>query len=289
MSARTSYLAAFRQGMRALGYVEGQNFVFESRAADGKFDRLPALAKELIDLKPDVLFVSTTPANLAAKNATSSIPIVMVGVSDPIGAGLVASLARPLGNTTGITNITAELAGKRLELIKEIIPELSRIAVLINLNDANATLQLRSAEAAARSLAIALGPILPLGGPDDLEPAFAAAARNGTSAILRMVDPTVSMLRKRTIELAARYRIPVMYAFPDDVRAGGLVAYGPDLVHQYRQAASFIHRIFRGAKPADLPVEQPTTFELVVNLKSAKALGITMPQSVLLRADEVLE
>src|SRR6266700_3377912 len=297
---RVAYLAAarrsdnqalltwFQQGMRELGYVEGRNLVLEARFADGKLERLPMLAQELVRLNPDVIFVSTTPGSLAAKAATATIPIVFVAVADPVGNGLVPSLARPSGNITGITHIVAELTGKRLELLKEIVPSASRIAVLVNSDDPNATVQIQNAEAAARTLGVKLQPVLTVRGAGDLKRAFEAISRSGAAAALRMVDPTGGSLRARTVELAARHRLPVMFVFREDVVAGGLVAYGASLPVQYRQAATFVHKILRGARPGDLPIEQATNFELVLNLKTAKALGLTIPPSLLLRADVVI-
>jgi putative ABC transport system substrate-binding protein len=280
---------ALRLGLRDLGYVDGKNLAIEYRWAEGKLERLPSLAQELIRLNLDVLFVATTPGSLAAKAATATIPIVFVAVADPVGVGLVPNLARPGGNITGITHIVAELTGKRLELLKEIVPSASRIAVLVNPDDPNAPFQIRNAEAAARTLRIQLDPVLTVRSASDLERAFEAAARSGAAAALRMVDPTVGMLRVRTVELAAKHRLPVMYVFREDVEAGGLVAYGASLLAQFRQAATFVHKILRGAKPGDLSIEQPTKFELVINLKTAKALGLTIPPSLLQRADQVIE
>jgi len=288
-SANQAMLTRFQQGMRELGYVEGRNLVLEPRFAEGKLERLPMLAQELVRLRPDVIFVSTTPGSLAAKAATPTIPIVFVAVADPVGAGLVANVARPNGNVTGITHIVAELTGKRLELLKEIAPSASRIAVLVNPDDPNATVQIKNAEAAARTLGVQLQPVLTVRGASDLERAFEAISRSGAGAALRMVDPTGAPLRARTVELAVRHRLPVMFAFREDVEAGGLVAYGASLPAQYHQAATFVHKILRGARPGGLPIEQATKFELVVNQKTAKKLGLTIPPSLLLRADQVIE
>jgi putative ABC transport system substrate-binding protein len=288
-ASRVPLMAAFMAGMRDLGYVEDRNLVVEHRSAEGNFDRLPALVEELLAWKPDVLLVSTTPGNLAAKAATSAVPIVMVSVADPVGSGLISSLARPGGNITGITNIGAELAGKRIEILREIVPGASQLAVLINPDDPNAPLQMDRAKSVAEKLGIRLEPILPIRRGEDLEAAFETAARSGVPAALRMLDPIGTALRQPTVEYAAKYRLPVIYAFREDVVAGGLVAYGPSLPGQYRQAAGFVHKILSGAKPADLPVEQPTTFELVINLKAAKALGLAVPPALLTGADEVLE
>jgi putative ABC transport system substrate-binding protein len=288
-SANQALLGRFQQGMRELGYVEGRNLILEPRFADGKFDRLPLLAQELVQLNPDVVFVSTTPGSLAAKAATPTIPIVFVAVADPVGAGLVPNLARPGGNVTGITHIVAELTGKRLELLKEIVPSASRIAVLVNPDDPNATVQIQNAEAAARTLRVQLQPVLSVRGTTDLERAFEAISRSGAAAALRMVDPTGGPLRARTLELAVRHRLPVMFAFREDVEAGGLVAYGARISAQYQQAATFVHKILRGARPGDLPIEQASKFEFILNLKTAKALGLTIPPSLLARADQVIE
>jgi putative ABC transport system substrate-binding protein len=288
-SANQALLGRFQQGMRELGYVEGRNLILEPRFADGKFDRLPLLAQELVQLNPDVVFVSTTPGSLAAKAATPTIPIVFVAVADPVGAGLVPNLARPGGNVTGITHIVAELTGKRLELLKEIVPSASRIAVLVNPDDPNATVQIQNAEAAARTLRVQLQPVLSVRGTTDLERAFEAISRSGAAAALRMVDPTGGPLRARTLELAVRHRLPVMFAFREDVEAGGLVAYGASISAQYQQAATFVHKILRGARRGDLPIEQASRFEFILNLKTAKALGLTIPPSLLARADQVIE
>jgi len=288
-AASTVFVDAFREGMHTLGYVEGRNLVLESRYAEGKVERLPSLAQELVSRNPDVLLVSTTPGNLAAKAATQSIPIVMVLVADPVGAGIVQSLAHPGANITGVTNIVAELAGKRLELLKEILPAAARIAVLINPNSQNAPLQMRSAEAAAVRLGIELRPVLEVRNPDDLEKAFEAAVRARANAAIRMIDPLVFMLRQQTAALAMKHRLPVIYPSREDVEAGGLVAYGTNIPEQYRQAARFVDRIFHGTKPADLPVEQPTKFDLIINLKTANTLHLVIPPSILLRADQIIE
>ncbi len=284
-----TFINAFREGMGARGYVEGQNWVLDERYAEGNVERLASLAQELIDRKPDVLLVSTTPGIVAAKAATSTIPIVMVLVADPVGTGIVPSLARPGGNITGITTIVAELWGKRLEILKEIVPTASRIAVLTNPDNPAALPQMRSAEAAARRLGVELRPVLEVRSPGDLERAFRAAVRARAHGALRMIDPLISILRKETASLAAKHRLPVIYPSREDVEAGGLVAYGTNRSEQFRQAATFVDNLLRGARPADLPVEQPTKFELVINLKTAKALGLTVLPSVLVRADQVIE
>jgi putative ABC transport system substrate-binding protein len=288
-AASKAFTDAFRERMHALGYVEGRNWVLDERYAEGKMERLAPLAQELIHHHPDVLLVATTPGNVAAKAATSIIPIVMVLVADPVGAGIVPSLARPGGNITGVTNIVAELAGKRLELLKEIVPTASRVAVIVNPDNPNAPPQMRSAEAAARTLGIKLGPVLAVRSPSDLGKAFEGAVQAHADGALRMIDALVFILRKETAALAIKHRLPVVYPSREDVEAGGLIAYGTNIPEQFRQAAAFVDKILRGAKPADLPVEQPTKFELALNLKTARALSLTIPPSLRLRADLVVE
>ena len=288
-AASKAFTDAFREGMRGLGYVEGRNWVLDERYAEGKVERLAPLAQELIHLHPDVLLVATTPGNVAAKAATSTIPIVMVLVADPVGAGIVSSLARPGGNITGVTNIVAELAGKRLEVLKEIVPTASRVAVIVNPDNPNAPPQMRSAEVAARTLGIRLGPVLAVRSPSDLDKAFEAAVHAHADGALRMIDALVFILRKETAALAVKHRLPVVYSSREDVEAGGLIAYGTNIPEQFRQAATFVDKILRGAKPADLPVEQPTKFELAVNLKAAKAISLAISPSLRLRADLVVE
>jgi putative tryptophan/tyrosine transport system substrate-binding protein len=282
-------LAAFTRGMGDLGYREGQGFVLTSRYADGKFERLPLLARELLGLNPELLFVCTTPASLAAKTATTTVPIVIVGVADPVGVGIVQSLAKPGGNITGITNIVAELTGKRMALLKQIVPSASKVAVLINPDDPNAPFQMRNAEAAARDLKIELQPVLNIRGVGDLEAAFAAAAQAKADAALRMVDPLTNPLSKRTAELALKYRLPVIYPFRISVENGGLISYGTDIADQFRQAATLVHKVLSGAVPANLPVEQPIKFELAINLQTAKALGVSVPEPLLATADRLIE
>ncbi len=260
------YFAPFKDGMRDLGYVEGQNLTIEQRYAEGKFERLPLLVRDLL-----------------------TVPIVMVAVADPVGVGLIPSLSRPGGNVTGVTNIGAELAGKRIEILKEIIPTCSKVAIFINPDDQNAERQMVSAKIAAERLAVRLDPILSIRSEADLRVAFEAALRARAEAVIRMIDPLIDALRKPTVALGDEYRLPVIYPFREDVLAGGLISYGTNLSDQYRQAATLVHKIFKGAKPADLPVEQPTKFELVINLKTAKALGVEVPTSLLQRADEVIE
>lgn len=285
--SRVQLLEAFSQGMNQLGMIEGRSYSVEARYADGDFSRLPALARELLALDPDVFLISTTPANLVAKKAITTKPIVMVAVADPIGVGLIDSFARPGGNITGVTNLTAELAGKRLEIIKELLPAASRVAVLINLKDPGAAFQLRSATGVAQQLGIDLHPVLDVSSANDVEAAYDAAKRAGAAAILRMVDPLEAALRAQSIAVAARYQLPTIYAFREAVEMGGLISYGASQADQYWQAARFIKKILGGAKPSDLPVERPAKFELVVNLKSAKELGLVIPTTLLANADTI--
>ncbi len=282
-------LEAFRQGLRDLGYVEGQNIAIEYRWAEGRFERLPDLAAELVRLKVDVIVAVVTQASLAAKNATRTIPIVMVAAGDPLGSGLVAGLAHPGGNVTGPSSMLAEVAGKQLELLKETVPKASRVAVLWN--PANAVWQaqmLRETKVAARALGLRLQ-LLEARGPGELEGAFAAMTRERASALLVQVDVIFALHARRIADLAAKRRLPAMYGSREHVEAGGLMSYAPNIPDLFRRAATYVDKMLKGAKPGDLPVEQPTRFELVVNLKTAKALGLTIPPSVLIRADQVIQ
>ena len=281
-------LEAFLEAMRALGYVEGQNLVMEYRAAEGQYERFPALATELIRLQVDVLLSVNTPGALAAKDATTTIPIVMLGVGDPVGSGLVASLARPGGNVTGVTSLSPDLVGKQLEFLKEMLPTLSRVAVLWNpANPANA-LRVREADVAAQRLGVQLH-LLEASGPEAFDSAFAAMTSAHAGALLVTGDSIVFQHRRRLAELAATNRLPTMHNIRPFVEAGGLMSYGPSGRDLRRRAAVYVDKILKGAKPADLPIEQPTRFELVINLKTAKALGLTLPQSILIRADQVIQ
>lgn len=287
--ARRPMLTALLRRMAELGYTEGHNLAYLTRFADGHFERLPGLARELVASEPDVILAATTPGATTAKAATDSLPIVFVAVADPIGVGLVQSLSRPGANVTGITNIGAELTAKRLEILKEIVPRALRVAVLVNPDDPNAMPQLQSAAAASRKLGIELRPIAEIRRVEDLEPAFGRSLQEGAAAAIRMLDPLATILAQKTAEEAVKYRLPVIYPFRYNVAAGGLASYGTDLPAQFGQAADLIDKVLKGVKPSDLPVEQPTKFELVINLKTAKALGLTVPQSILARADEVIE
>jgi len=286
--AISGWVAAFHEGMAAQGYSAG-DWTFEERYAEGRFERLAPLAQELLALAPDVLLVSTTPANLAAKQATRTVPIVMVLVANPLDSGIVTNLRRPEANVTGITNVVAELAGKRIEILRELLPSATRFAVIVNPGDQNTPGQMKSAEQAAQQLHLQLEPVLEVRVPADLEKAFKGAVAAKAQAAIRMIDPLVFVMRQHTAELAAQYRLPVIYPSREDIEAGGLVSYGTDIGDQFRRAATYVAKILKGATPADLPVEQPTKFELVINLKTAKALGLTIPRSLLQRADQVID
>ena len=280
---------AFQQGLRELGYVDGANIVIEYRFAEGKFDRLPALAAELVQLKVDVIVAVVTQASLAARNATKTIPIVMAGVSDPAGSGLIANLARPGGNVTGTSSQTSEVVGKSLEFLKEAVPGIGRVAGLWN--PANAVFQaqmLKEAETAAAALKLQLKSF-GARDADELDAAFAAILQERADALLVFADPFIVLHQARVVDFALKRRLPAIYGIKEYAAAGGLMTYGPNMEGQFRRAASYVDRILKGAKPADLPVEQPTQFELVINLKTAKALGITIPTTLLGRADQVIE
>ncbi len=280
---------ALRQGLRDLGYLEGKNLVIEFRGAEGRLERLPDLAAELVRLNVDVIVAAGTAAPFAAKDATRSIPIIMTNAVDPVGSGLVASLARPGGNITGLTQSAGpEIAGKQLELLREAVPELSGVAVLWNPTNPAYLLYLREAQVAARAIGVQLQ-ILEARSPGEFDRALAAMKRERAGALLVLGDPTFLVHRTQLADLATKSRLPAMYAIREFVDAGGLMAYGASLPDLWRRAATYIDKILKGAKPGDLPVEQPTKFELVINLKTAKALGLTIPQSVLIRADEVIQ
>jgi putative ABC transport system substrate-binding protein len=279
---------AFRQGLRDLGWVEGKTISIEYRYAEGRRDRLPDLAADLVRLKVDIIFADTTSAALAAKNATRAIPIVLASGSDTVASGLVNSLARPGGNITGLDQIAPELGGKRLELLKEIVPILSRVAVLWNPQNPASTLNWKELQLPARQLGIQLHS-LEVRSPTGFDKAFEAATRARAGALAIMPDPVFVTNLKRIADLAAKSRLPAIFHLREFVDAGGLVAYGPDRSDLFRRAATYVDKILKGARPADLPVEQPTKFELVINLKTAKALGLTIPPSLLQRADQVIE
>jgi putative tryptophan/tyrosine transport system substrate-binding protein len=284
---RDRNVEAFLEGMRTLGYVEGQNLVIEYREAEGQYERFPALAAELVRLPVDVLLAVTTPAALAAKDATTTIPIVMMGVGDPVGIGLVASLARPGGNVTGLTSLQSELVGKELEFLKEVLPTVSRVAVLRNPANPAAALAAPGAEAAAQRLGVQLH-LVEARGPEAFDRAFAAMTQAHAGALLVMGDRLFVEHRRRLAELAVMSHLPTMHNIRPFVEAGGLMAYGPSTRDLRRRAAVYVDKILKGAKPADLPVEQPTKYELIINLKTAEALGLTIPPSVLFQATEIL-
>jgi putative ABC transport system substrate-binding protein len=282
---------AFRQGLRDLGYVEGRNLVLEYRDAEGKLERLPALAADLVALKVDVIVAPNTVAALAAKQVTRTLPIVFAVAADPVTSGLVTSLARPGGNVTGLSTLVPELVGKCLELLKQAVPGISRVAVLWTpgvLGERTDKDMRKGAEVTARALGVRLQ-FLEARGPNDFSRAFSDMTRAHTGALTVLPSNMFVSERKRLVDLAAKTRLPAVYPWREFVDAGGLMSYGPNLADQFRHAATYVDKILKGAKPDDLPVEQPTKFELVINLKTAKTLGLTIPQSVLLRADQVIE
>src|SRR5215470_11406715 len=286
---RPHLIEAFRQGFRELGWVEGQNIVIEYRYAGGRFDRLPDLAAELVRLKVDIIVAVATPASAAAKNATGTIPIVGISLGDPVGTGLIASLARPGGNVTGVSySVGVETIGKGLELLKEIVPNVRRVAILSNPGNPLHAPAVRDVKVAARSLGVQLQ-LLEARGPTEFDGAFAAMAKERVGGLLVVADTMFNLHRARLVELAAKSRLPAAYGTRDAVEAGGLMSYGPSLPDLFRRGATYVDKILRGAKPADLPVEQPTKFELVINLKTAKALGLTTPRALLGRADGLIQ
>jgi putative ABC transport system substrate-binding protein len=278
----------FFQGMRELGYVEGQNILVEGRFYGNHTERLPALAAELVQLKVDVIVAGAAPAPEAAQRATSTIPIVMATHTDPVGSGLVASLAKPGKNVTGLSTLGPELVGKRLQLLKEAVPGISRVAVLSNPTDTTQALVLREAQVAARSLKVHLQ-VLEARAPSDFASAFSAMTKERAGGVMIFSSSMFFAERTRIAELAARSRLPAIYSLKDYAEAGGLMAYGVNLGESFRRAATYVDKILKGAKPADLPVEQPTKFDFFINLKTAKALGLTIPPSLLGRADEVIQ
>jgi putative ABC transport system substrate-binding protein len=282
-------LQAFRDGLRELGYVEGKNLLLEVRYGDGKLERLPALASELVALKVDVIVAASSPSIAAARKATQTIPIVMPLSSDPVGDGLVASLAHPGGNITGLSMMSAELGEKRIQLLKEIFPTTSHaMDVLWNPDYVGMRARFEQAKAAAPAVGLTVRSV-EVRDTRELDAAFEAIIREHPQALLLLVDPFTRSQRLRIVEFAAEQRLPAIYESSDFVDVGGLISYGPNIPDQFRRAATYVDRILRGAKPADLPIEQPTKFELVINMKAAKALGIKFPSSILLRADRVIE
>jgi putative ABC transport system substrate-binding protein len=278
----------FRQGLRELGYVEGKNIVIEYRSAEGNLDRLPDLTGELVRLKVDVIVVGSSTATRAAQNVTNLIPIVMTNVTDPVLLGFVVSLARPGGNITGLTNLAPELGGKRLELLKETVPQLSRVAVLGDPNSAEYGPQTNELDIAAQALGLRLQRV-EVRAPGDLENAFSLIIKGRAGAVIGLQQPTIEILRQRIMDLTTKNRLPAMYPNRETVEAGGLMSYGADIPTMFRRAATYVDKILKGAKPADLPVEQPMKFELIINLKTAKQIGLTIPPNMLARADKVIK
>jgi putative ABC transport system substrate-binding protein len=279
---------AFRQGLRALGYVEGQNIAIEYRCADGQFERLPDLVAELVRLPVDVIVTGGENAARVAQHATHTIPIVLAAGGDPVELRFVASLARPGGNITGLSLLSLELGGKRLELLQEIVPQASQVAVLFNPADATNVREWREMEGAARLLGVQLR-ALEVRGPTEFESAFATAIREGAGALMTLRNWLLEGHQTQIIDFAAKNRLPAMYEQRAYVDAGGLMSYGPNLPDLFRRAATYVDKILKGAKPGDLPVEQPVKFELIINLKTAEALGLTIPPTLLFQADEVIK
>jgi putative ABC transport system substrate-binding protein len=282
-------LAAFRQGLRNLGYIEGKSILVEYRYAEGNQDRIPGLVAELVQLNVEVLVVGAQASIRAAKQATKTIPIVMVSSVDPVTAGLVNSLARPGGNITGLARLTRELSGKRLELLKEVAPGIKRVGVLRVMDDPASDIAFKEYETAAGALNIQLQPLEVQRPTPNLVAAFHAARKGHVSAVITIRNPLFSRHPKPIADLAIKNRLPAMYEGSDYVEAGGLMSYASDDVEQWRRAAYYVDRILKGTKPAELPVEQPTKFEFIINLKAAKQIGLTIPQSVLYRADKVIK
>jgi putative ABC transport system substrate-binding protein len=283
-SANAARIEAFRQGLRELGYAEGKNILIEYRYAEGKFDRLNEFAAEFVRLKVDVIVTAAPSSTRAAKKATSTIPIVMAYDSDPVGNGFVGSLARPGGNITGLSSLAPEISGKQLELLKEIVPRLSHVAVLRTLYRAQV---LKEMELAAGALGVKLQ-YLDVVDPKDIETAFQAARKGRADAVLVLASPILESDRTQVADFAAKNRLPTIYHVAEFVEAGGLMSYGVSFIDLYHRAAAYVDKILKGRKPADLPIEQPTKFELVINLNAAKQIGLTIPPNVLARADRVI-
>jgi ABC-type uncharacterized transport system substrate-binding protein len=282
------YIDAFKQGLRELGYIEGRNLALELRFAGGKAERLPVLAEELVQLKVDVILTGDTPSALAAQRATGVIPIVMGTATDPVGSGLVASLSHPGGNITGLSNMSSDISPKRLEMLIAVVPKLSRVAVLLNPSNPATRTELKSLEAANQRAKLKLL-ALEAETPEQIERAFAAMVKQRTQGVVVTNDGLFSQQSHQIAELALKHRIPCLGGVTASADAGLLLSYGQNIVENYRRAPTYVDRIIRGAKPADLPVEQPTKIELVINMKTAKALGIKIPRSILVRADRVIE
>ena len=281
-------ITALFDALAELGWIEGKNVVFERRYAENRLERLPELAAELVRLNVEVIVAAGTLGPLAAKQATSTIPIVMTASGDPLGSGLVASLARPGGNVTGMSLMAPDLGGKRLELLKEILPRLARVAVLWNAANPYPAIVFKETQAAGRTLGIEVQS-LEVRGPDDFDSAFEAARKQRPDALITVEDPLTFTYQKRIADFAVADQLPSLHGLRGDVVAGGLMSYGANIADLFRRAAGYVDKILKGAKPADLPVEQPTRFELVINLKTARALGLAIPPTLLARADEVIE
>ncbi len=287
-AANAGRLAAFRQGLREIGYVEGENIVIEDRYAEGKFDRLPALAAELVRLKVDVIITAGPPVTHAVKEATATIAVVMAQDGDPVGNGFVASLARPGGNITGMSQLAPEISGKQLELLKETVPKLSRVAVLGTSTRPGNAQALKETELAAGTFGVQLQ-YLDVKGPKDIETAFREAHKGRAGAVLLLQGPVFTSKRTQVADLASKTRLPAIYPQTEYADTGGFMCYGVNTLDLFRRATYYVDKILKGAKPADLPVEQPTKFEVVINLKTAKQIGVTIPPSVLARADKVIK
>ena len=288
-SAPGPLVEAFQQGLRELGYIERENILVEYRYIEGKLDRSPSLVAELVQLKVDVLVVTFLPGTRAAKEATKTIPIVMVSFVDPVAAGIVDSLARPGGNITGLATLARDLSGKRLELLKEVVTGISRVGVLWDVDAPGPAIAFKEYEAAARALKIQLQSLEVRGPNPDLEGAFQAAAKGRVSALIRVRNPVLNRYRERIANLAIKNRLPSMCEGTEDVEAGGLMSYSANDAESFRRAATYVDKILKGTKPQDLPVEQPMKFEFVINLKAAKQIGLTIPLNVLARADKVIK
>jgi putative tryptophan/tyrosine transport system substrate-binding protein len=288
-SLEPHYVAAFREKLRELGRVDGENIAIEYRWAEGQDDRLPSLAIELVGLPSDVIVTTGTPGALAAMQATKTTPIVMASSADPVAAGLVASLARPRENVTGFTILGPELEAKRLELLKQIVPSLARVAILRNPSNPAVVSYFEATKSAAQTLQIALDPVAEVRQPDEFDVAFLSIARAHPHALAVLADRFLLAHRKRIVEFAATNKLPSMYPYREYVDAGGLISYAPSNIELFRGAATYVDKILKGAKPSDLPVQEPTKFEFVVNLKTAKALDLTIPPALLATADEVIE
>ena len=291
LAANPHLTEAFRQGLRDRGYVEGRNVVIEYRSAEGKLERFPALMAELVALKVDLIVAANTRAALAAKQVTSTVPIVMGVSTDPVGAGLVASLARPGGNVTGLSALTSDLVGKCLEHLKQAVPGVRQVAVLFHRDYGERTQQelLNEADVAARALGVRLQFVEARGGPESFDKAFSEMVASRAEAVTVLTSVLFASERRRLVDLAAKHRLPAVYFVRTFVDDGGLMSYGADFPDMFRRAATYVDKILKGVKPGDLPVEQPTKFELVINLRTARALGLTIPASLMVRADQIIE